>query len=324
MPCVNNVLITTYTIVTCWSFLCNTKMDNTHVGFNKKNRLKTMKNKQNKQKIIAITGASLLVATCAHAQQIVDWDFDGLGTQAAPYNSPAPSFGSGTATVLGMNNDYNDGSTPSLPYADVLATAGASTGSGSYAWRVRGGSVAGGAGTPNGWSTQAPIATQGAEFTASTAGYYGISVSFDLYTTSQAEANVALLYTLNGGATWTDAALSYSGSLPTASQNNSTSPNTIIGPYLQLKQSGGGWYNDITANLGDVADNNPNFGIEIVNASTGTDNINQTGGAYNNSSGNWRFDNVAISAVPEPSTVALAGCGFATLIGLLRLKKRQA
>jgi hypothetical protein len=278
-------------------------------------------------KIISMTAVLAASLAVAEAQTtITDWDFDSLGTQTAPYNSPAPSTGSGIATVLGMANDYNDGSSPSLPYADILSTAGASTGSGSYAWRIRGGSVAGGAGTPNGWSTNAPIATQGAGFSASTLGYSGISVTFDLFTTAQAEANVAFLYTLNGGSTWTDAALSYSGALSTASQNNSTSANTIIGPYLQLKTSGGGWYNQITANLTSItgANSNPNFGVEIVNASTGTDDINQTGGIYNNNSGNWRFDNVIISgtAVPEPSTLGLAGLGLAYSM-MVAFRKRQ-
>lgn len=273
--------------------------------------------------ILTLAGALAAAMQLSAQTTITEWSFDSLGTQAAPYNNPAPSIGSGTATVLGMNNDYNDGTVPSLPYADITATAGASTGSGSYAWRIRGGSVSGGAGTPNGWSTNAPIATQGAEFVASTAGYNTIKVSFDLYTTSQAEANVALLYTLNGGTTWTDVMLSYSGSMSTAAQNNTTSPNTIIGPYLQLKQSGGGWYNDITADLSGVigANNNSNFAIEIVNASTGADDINQTGGIYNNSSGNWRFDNVVIGgtlAVPEPGVLALVGCGFAALFALRR------
>ncbi len=270
-----------------------------------------------------ISMAAMLTASlaAASAQTITDWNFDGLGTQAAPYNSPAPSFGTGTATVLGMANDYNDGTIPSTPFADITATAGASTGAGSYAWRIRGGNTV--AGTPNGWSTQAPIATQGAEFTTSTVGFNNIQVSFDLYTTSAAEANVALLYTLNGGTTWTDAAITYSGAMTAIAENNTTSANTISGAYLRLATSGGGWYNGITADLTGVAgaNNNSGFGIEIVNASTGADNINQTGGAYNNSSGNFRLDNIEVEGVPEPGPLALAGLGLAAFGFLRKFRK---
>lgn len=280
-----------------------------------------MKNKH----LLSIASLLTISFTAAHAQTIVDWDFDKIGTEAAPYNSPAPYIGSGTATVLGMNNDYNDGTSASLPYADITATAGASTGSGSYGWRIRGGSVSGGTGTPNGWSTNAPIATQGAEFATSTAGYYDLQVSFDLYTTSQAEADVAFLYTLNDTAanpTWTVGAMSYSGSMTTTLQNNTSNPLLINGSYLQLGTAAGGWYNDITVNLGDVADNDPNFAFEIVNAATGTADINQTDGVYNNNSGNWRFDNVDVTVVPEPGTLALAGLGgLISLIGLRKSRK---
>ena len=272
---------------------------------------------------MTLAGGAALAAVQTRAQTtIVDWNFDALGTQAAPYNSPAPSTGSGTATVLGMNNNYNDGTMPSLPFADVLATAGASTGSGSFAWRIRGGNTV--AGTPNGWSTNAPIATQGASFASSTAGYSNIKVTFDLYTTSQAEANVAFLYTTDG-TTWTPAAMTYTGGFATQSQNNSSSPLTITGPYLQLKQSGGGWYNQIGVDLSSVAaaNNDPNFALEIVNASTSTDNINQTGGIYNNSSGNWRYDNVEVTGTaPEPSTLAMVGFGLAGLVGVRRFRKQ--
>lgn len=276
-----------------------------------------------------ITMGGLLAATLGAAQAqttIADWNFDSLGTQAAPYNSPAPSTGSGTATVLGMSNNYNDGTTGSSPYADVLSTPGASTGANSYGWRIRGGSTTGGAGTPNGWSTNAPVGTQGAQFAANTTGYNNIGLSFDLYTTGQAEANVAVEYTLNG-TTWNDVSLiSYSGAMSTAVHNNTTSAGTIMGEYLQLKTAAGGWYNDITAILPSTAANDPNFAIKIVNASTGTDDINQSGTIYNNNSGNWRYDNVNITGsivpVPEPNTLACFGLGFTAFIAICKFRKR--
>jgi hypothetical protein len=70
-------------------------------------------------------------------------------------------------------------------------------------------------------------------------------------------------------------------------------------------------------------DSTGNLGDEYASATlSGSSTVE-----YNGTSGNWRFDNLTFSgiqAVPEPSSVAMAGCGFAALVGLLRLKKRQA
>jgi hypothetical protein len=238
------------------------------------------------KKIVSIV--SLLLASLAAAQAqvspITAWSFEAGGTKAAPYNSPPPSTGSGTATVLGMNNTYNG--TTAAANADVLATAGASTGSGSYGWRIRG--------TPgNGWSTQAPIGTQGAEFAASTVGFNNITVAFDINTTAQAEGNLAVFYTLDGS-TWQNATLTSPGSgAGAALQNNTTSSSTVTGSYVKLSATAG-WNNQITASI-PGAGNNPNFAITIVNASTAGDCVNISGAALNNSSGNWRYDNVIIS-----------------------------
>jgi hypothetical protein len=284
--------------------------------------------------LLSIASILAVSFSAAHGQTIADWDFDNLASNPSFYNdasnTPSASIGSGTATELGMNNNYTyaGGEGPgSSAASDIVPEAGASTGANSYGWRIRGNSNSSnaGAGEANGWNSEAPIGTQGAQFNVSTLGYTGVNVSFDFYTTKQAEALVAFEYSLNGGSTWTDAAMSYSGSMTATTLNNSSNPNIIQGSYLQLATTAGGWYNDITVNLGGVADNNANFEFEIVNAATGTADINQSGTAYNNSSGNWQYDNVdvtGVSATPEPSTLALAGLGgLATLIGLRRNRK---
>ena len=112
------------------------------------------------------------------------------------------------------------------------------------------------------------------------------------------------------GKTWINTPIAFAGTAA-AVRTNSSSANTVSGVYIQF--TGGSWFDQITADFSAIAaaNNNPNFGVRMVNASTGADNVNGTGTAYNNSSGNWRFDNVAITgtAVPEPASVSLLALG---------------
>ncbi len=190
--------------------------------------------------------------------------------------------------------------TPSIGVTtdDVLAGAAGDTGTNGNAdltnvWRVRSQAATGG-GASNGWSSLAPIGAQGAMFAASTAGYSGINVSFDWYATTQGEANLQLQYTTDG-VTWKNVALTLSGSDSGLTlKANSTSANTVTGSYVSIS-GGQGWFTGLTAIIADpLAANNPKFAIQMVNASTGADCISASGGALNNNSGNWRFDNVAI------------------------------
>jgi hypothetical protein len=290
---------------------------------------------KNKQKIIAITGASLLAAAYAQAQTtIAAWNFE--NDPIAVNNSPAPSTGVGTAGSIGMNI-YP---TPNIGVTtdDVLLGASGDTGANGVAnltqiWRVR--AQAGANGAANGWSSLAPIGTQGAQFATSTVGYSSINVSFDWYATTQGEGNMQLEYTTDGS-TWNNVPLTLGGSdagLQLLS-NSGSDTNTVTGSYVSDNALTGGsmagqdWFTGLTATISDpLAANNPLFAIEMVNASTGADDVSTKGLALNNSSGNWRFDNINISGVqvvPEPSTFALAGCSLAALAGFLRFKNRKA
>jgi len=283
------------------------------------------------KKLLLLTlGLAPVLQNSAHSAVIADWDFDGVGTVAAPYNTALATTGTGSATQLGMNNNYTfaNGEGPgSAAASDVLASAGASTGSGSFAWRIRGNGNAAnsGAGVANGWNSAAPIGTQGAEFSVDTSLYNNVTLTLDVNATGQAERNLAIEYTLDdtvANPVWVNATITSAGTLGTLA-NNTTSTSTISGNYVQLSGSGTGWNNQIAATLPN-AGGDPNFAFEVVNASTGADDVNTSGAPLNNSSGNWRFDNVELSgalvATPEPSTLALGIGSIAALA--LRFKRR--
>src|SRR3974390_3105283 len=134
------------------------------------------------RKLACLVLLSLASLSGAKAVTLTAWTFDNL---SIGFNSsPTPSTGLGTASAIGMGS----GSNP-----DIQSLAGRSTGAGGpNSWRIRatGGSI--------GWSTNAPIGTQGAKFAGSTFGYYGIKASFDVYATSDGEANLQVQYTTQG------------------------------------------------------------------------------------------------------------------------------
>jgi len=243
--------------------------------------------------LLAVLAASL---PAAHAGIIAAWTFE--NDSIAVNNAPATSTGSGAASSIGMAT-Y---ATPNIGVTtdDVLLGAAGDTGSNNNAdltqiWRVR--AQAGTAGAANGWSSAAPIGTQGAMFAASTAGYGSVTVSFDWYATTQGEAKLQLQYTTDGS-TWHNVPLTLSA-LDTglAVMTNSTSANTVMGSYVAITGGAGqNWFPGLTATISDpAAANNPSFAVRMVNASTGADDIAAAGTALNNTSGNWRFDNVTIT-----------------------------
>jgi hypothetical protein len=284
-----------------------------------------------KQKIIVSLAMLAASMAATQAQTITAWTFQNDGV--AINNNPAPSTGAGAASSLGMNlyPTPNVGVTTD----DVLVGKASDTGANGLAntsniWRIRG--QAGASGAANGWSSLAPIGTQGAVFAASTVGFTGINVGFDWYATTQGEANLQAEYTTDG-INWINTPISIgaNAALGLAALNNTTSLNTVSGFYISNNLLNNGplagqdWFTGLTVSISDPnAANDPNFAIEFVNASTGADNVSTQGTALNNNSGNWRFDNVAISgisAVPEPGSIALAGLGLTSLLALRKNRK---
>ncbi len=229
---------------------------------------------------------------------IAAWDFTALA--GAGDNSPAPTYGTGTATTLGMTNGYNGGNTAS---DDVISTSGtANTGFTENTWRIRGTGH-------NGWATYqngagAPQYSQGIELDTSTVGYSNIVFSFDWYSTTQGIRDLQVQY--NTGSGW----VNYQGPSPTGTfvtggndyYNAVLSP---VNPTIHIDLSG------VAA-----ANNNPDLGIRLVSAfdSTGTLGNEYASAAstagdvvpYNNSSGNWRFANLTFQAGTMTSTAITA------------------
>jgi len=265
----------------------------------------------------ALLLASLCAAQAASTNTLAAWSFDGQ-SHVAPYNNPAPTTGIGTATILGMGTNYNGSATTAN--ADLFATNGASTGTGSVAWRIQA--------TPNAWNTNAPIGSQGVQFSASTVGYRRIKASFDVYATNGAERYLQVQYSLNG-TNWLNATNATLASAGKATVGNNSNPNNslVIGNYLSVTN---GWNNGITVDFSGYfwVDNDPNFAIRLVNAATGTNCLTTTGTNYNNvvitgvsldKAALWTFE--SYSPGVANSTLALAptadtGSGTTVVLGM--------
>jgi hypothetical protein len=261
------------------------------------------------KKIIFASCVAALFAslTLSQAQQstIIQWNFEGLpiGTTLNPAPSINHSAGAESAASIGMQ--LFNGSTTNAP--DILLGVTGDTGSDTITnvtqvWRIRGASG-------NGWTSTAGVGTQGAQFNVDTTGYTNITVSFDWYLTTQGEGHLQVEYT-DDGINWTNVPVTVpAAQLGTfiAITNNTSAldPSSVQGYYVSCLSSSLGqeWFTNLTATISDpLAANNPNFGIRLVNASTGASCVNSKGAALNNSSGNWRFDNINIAgaSLPKP------------------------
>jgi hypothetical protein len=255
---------------------------------------------------VSLVALTLGACASAEAATITEWNFGTLPVNTGPDNTPAPTAGVGTATSLGMTNNftYSNGVTGSTTFDDILNdTADGAAGNGNV-WRVRG------ANPGNGWNLAAPQYSQGAEFDASTLGFSDIGLSFSWVSTAQGILNMQVQYTTNGS-TWTNV-----GPLLTSSQTYQT--DTINFAALGISS----------------VDNDADFGVRLVSAfnptlGTYASSNSGKGGApivYNNNSGNWRFADVSISGTPA-APVPLPAAAWMMLSGLgglaTRIRRRK-
>jgi len=226
---------------------------------------------------------------------IAQWDMRLAGGTST---HPTPNIGTGVASPLGMVNSFKGPSptcsgaactyTSSVNHEDLTSTTGGTDPSlAALAWRVRGQSGLTGGATGPGWNTQAAEYTQGAEFDVSTVGHSNIILQFDWYTTADIIRDMQVQYSTDGS-TWTN-----------------------VGPVWVAPVGGKAYYPGITINFGALGitavNNNPNFGVRMVAVKDHSANapspatytaasLSATGAPvqYNNSSGNWRFDEVNV------------------------------
>ena len=275
-----------------------------------------------------LAGATLALVGAGTASGAVITQYSFSATSPTPSTTEAATTGTGTATALGMTNAYtyaNSEGPGSTDGSNVTLTPGTANPSFSeYTYRIVGNSnkAGGGAGNANGWNNAAPNYTQGALFTAGTVGYVPTQLSFDWYSTTQGVANLQVRYTLDG----------------TTFTNLGT--DLIATPNDYYGAAAGTPSNTFSlAGLPAGATNDPNFAVELVSVRPVSTDANYTftltpgdgnyasaaataaaPADYNNSSGNWRFDNVTVSgtpttAVPEPASVALLATAGLTLVG---------
>ncbi len=162
---------------------------------------------------------------------IASWTFPALA--GPPFNSPAPTYGTGTATTLGMTNSYNGGN---VAGDDVIVTAGtANPNFRENTWRIRGTGN-------NGWATfqngaGAPQYSQGIQLDTSTVGYSNIVFSFDWYSTTQGIRDLQVQY--NTGSGWVNyQGPSATGTFIATSNDYYNSNLSPVSPTIYIDLSG--------------------------------------------------------------------------------------
>jgi hypothetical protein len=219
------------------------------------------------KRLLILAALAVMLGGEAKADFITQWNFDSTTPDSnTGTGTTNPSFGFGTASLVGGT------------------TATFATGNG-------GGADNSGWNTTNYAASTTGNKTRGVQFSASTAGYQNITISWEQRHSNTAANTVSVQATSNG-TTWIDV------------QTFTFTPAAT--------GTGDTWYTRSVV-LSNAYDNTSNFGFRILAAfDSGTGNYlaSRSTSTYG-TTGTWRFDNVKIegAAVPEPTTGLLIGIG---------------
>jgi hypothetical protein len=256
--------------------------------------------------VAVVTVTLSAIAVPAFASTVALWDFQTVTSGTA--GTAAPIVGTGTVSPFGgaVNTGFNSGSGSSDPVQPGFGYQtdtypAQSTFSGTRGVRI-------------------DVPTTG--FSGPT--FTGLEVSFDLRTSNTSGRWFRLDHTLDSGTNWVLG-----------------SPQRMGGSAANV---GDVFNNNNQALINDPAAlNNPLFGFRVVsvfspNAFTQVNgNISYapntayevarnplvgTNSAY--AGGTWRFDMVKVTAVPEPSTLAMGGTAALALVGVIRRRIRKS
>jgi len=210
----------------------------------------------------------MALAAVAGAQtSITLWDFNQPGLSTT---SPAPASGVGTATLLG-------GVAPASTGAFASQSGSSDTNAGS-AWN-----------TSNYPAQNTASGTGGVEFQANCTGFTGVTFEYDFRCSNSFSDFVDILYSTNGGSTWTSFL---------------TSPFQIPSANFVTNFGSGAFPGDPILTLPAAADNNPDVRVRIVTVfspvNPGQYDGNTTGTNYG-TTGTIRFDMVEFKGATSAS-----------------------
>ncbi len=265
-----------------------------------------------------LLAAVLLATGVASGDTITQWTFNSVpGDANTATGSTAPEIGAGTASLIG-------GTTATFASGDAS-----------------GGSTDPNAGDDSGWNVTTWPAqgggneTAGTQFLAGTSGFQNIVVSWDQRHSNSASRFFAFYYTTDGSS-WTRLSVDGTNASPGITPvggNPASTPGlfgTGGGTFSAFDGSvtgaGDDWFNGRSVNLTSIAgaNNNPNFGFQIVSSWDGGAGYSASSGNAYATTGTSRFDMVTVSGtsvIPEPS--AMAAAGLLAVLGLVIRRRRS-